>query len=289
MKVYPPQDATTPGTAPWSRTPGRVLLVLPAYNEEENLGELLRQVDQTMADGGCEYEVIVVDDGSADRTGEIANEYANWMPLHYVRHTVNQGLGVTIRDGLEIAARRAGERDVIVAMDADNSHNPASIHDMVRRVHEGNDVVIASRYRTGSAIRGVPFHRQLLSIGARLLFQAAFPVPGVRDYTCGYRAYRSDLLKEAFDQFGSEFVSVAGFQCMVDILLKLRAKDAIFTEVPLILRYDLKGGVSKMRVARTVFATLKLLVQRRFSSAWAAPARTPVARPSDDQQAAKAA
>lgn len=255
----------------WARAPGSILLVLPAYNEEENLGTLLEQVDQAMIDGNAAYEVIVVDDGSKDRTGQIAKDYAAVMPLHYHLHVKNQGLGVTIRDGLKIAAQRAGERDVIVAMDADNSHNPAAIHNMVRLVREGNDVVICSRYRTGSCIRGVPLHRQLLSVGARLLFQVAFPVAGVRDYTCGYRAYRATLLQEAYRRYGDQFVSVAGFQCMVDILLKLRAMGAIFCEVPMVLRYDLKGGVSKMNVARTVMLTLKLLIERRFSSAWTKP------------------
>jgi dolichol-phosphate mannosyltransferase len=190
------------------------------------------------------------------------------MPLRFYRHEVNQGLGATIRDGLEIAVSRASPRDVIVAMDADNSHTPGLIRGMVRLIYEGNDVVIASRYRYGSYVRGVPFHRQLLSLGARLLFQVAFPIKGVRDYTCGYRAYRSEVLREAFSRFGPEFVSQTGFQCMVDILLKLRAMDVIFAEVPLILRYDLKGGASKMKVMRTILGTLKLLFCARLGWKW---------------------
>lgn len=272
--VVPPGHCTNQVAAPWERLPSKILVVLPAYNEEENLGDLLRRIDQTMYERGQDYEVIVVDDGSKDRTGAIAAEYAAYMPVRYHLHTVNQGLGATIRDGLKIAVERARERDIIVAMDADNSHDPGLIHSMVRRIHEGNDVVIASRYQRGSYIRGVPFHRQLLSLGARVLFQLAFPVSGVRDYTCGYRAYRPDVLREAYRHFGSEFVSEAGFQCMVDILLKLRAKDAIFCEEPMVLRYDLKGGVSKMRVAKTIFATLTLLMQRRLSRTWSQPTVT---------------
>ncbi len=272
--VVPSDHCTNRIPAPWERLPAKILVVLPAYNEEENLGDLLRRIDQTMYEGGQDYEVIIVDDGSKDRTGAIAEGYATYMPIHYHLHAVNRGLGVTIRDGLEIAVKRARERDVIVAMDADNSHDPGLIHSMVRRIQEGNDVVIASRYQRGSYIRGVPFHRQLLSLGARMLFQLAFPVSGVRDYTCGYRAYRPDVLREAYRHFGSKFVSEAGFQCMVDILLKLRVKDAIFCEEPMVLRYDLKGGVSKMKVVKTIFATLRLLMQRRFSQAWSRPTVT---------------
>ena len=283
----PSPHCTNRVAAPWERQPARILVVLPAYNEEENLGDLLRRIDQAMYEGGQDYEVIVVDDGSQDRTGAIAQEYAAYMPVHYHLHTVNQGLGATIRDGLEIAARRARERDVIVAMDADNSHDPGLIHGMVQRIHEGNDVAIASRYQRGSYIRGVPFHRQLLSLGARMLFQLAFPVSGVRDYTCGYRAYRPDVLHAAYRHFGSDFVSETGFQCMVDILLKLRAQGAIFCEEPMVLRYDLKGGASKMKVVKTIFATLRLLMQRRLSRAWTQP--TVTGGQEDESSVAKAA
>lgn len=248
----------------WRRPPGRVIVVLPAYNEETDLGTLLERIDQAMADAGQQYQVIVVDDGSKDRTAEIAREYAQSMPVHLEQHIVNQGLGTTIRDGLKAAAERASDDDIIVAMDADNTHTPTLIRSMTQLVEEGNDVVIASRYQHGSYTRGVPWHRNFLSFGARVLFQVIFPVRGVRDYTCGFRAYRAPVLKEAFARYGDKFVSEQGFQCMVDILLKLRRMNVIFREVPMVLRYDFKGGVSKMRVARTVFRTLSLLVRRRF-------------------------
>lgn len=241
-----------------------VRIVLPAYNEEANLGKLLAQVKLFMEEERINYEVIVVDDGSSDRTAAIANDFASSMPIRLEQHSVNQGLGATIRDGLKLAASLSSSHDIIVAMDADNTHTPGLIPGMIALVKQGNDVVTASRYRPGSHVRGVPFHRLLLSVGARIVFQLVHPIQGVRDYTCGYRAYRASLLQEAFASYGDGFVGEKGFQCMVDILLKLHRMNAIFTEVPLILRYDLKGGVSKMRVASTVRRTLWLLILRRF-------------------------
>jgi dolichol-phosphate mannosyltransferase len=91
-----------------------------------------------------------------------------------------------------------------------------------------------------------------------------FPIHGVRDYTCGFRAYRCRLLREAFRRYGDDFVDRRGFECMVDILLKLHRLGATFAEVPLTLRYDRKGGASKMRVARTVADTLRLMLRRRL-------------------------
>jgi dolichol-phosphate mannosyltransferase len=249
---------------PWRKPPPCVHVVLPAYNEAENLTGLLERIDQALTDAGLRYEVIVVDDGSSDNTAAIAEEHGKLMPVSVVRHETNQGLGGTIREGLRIAVQRCDDRDIVVAMDADNTHTPGLILSMVRLVEEGNDVVIASRYQRGAYVRGLAWHRRLLSFGARALFQIVFPIHGVRDYTSGFRAYRGQALRLAFARYGDQFVSEGGFQCMVDILLKLRKMDAIIREVPLILRYDLKGGASKMKVARTVGRTLHLMVRRRL-------------------------
>ncbi len=238
--------------------------MLPAYNEEEALGVLLRRIDQTMADHATDYEVVVVDDGSVDRTVAVVQEHAQHMPIRLERHETNQGLGPTIRDGLRVASSLCGDEDIVVTMDADNTHPPGLIHRMASVIEEGADVVIASRYQPGAQVLGVPLHRRLLSSGAYLLFRLVLPMRGVRDYTCGFRAYRGGLLRQAFEQMGEHFISEPGFQCMVDILLKLRRLEPIVREVPLILRYDLKGGVSKMKLGRTVFSTLRLMLRRRF-------------------------
>jgi dolichol-phosphate mannosyltransferase len=250
---------------PWDRSPGKVFIVLPAYNEEGNLGLLLQRIDQVLYQAEMEYQVIVVDDGSEDQTLVIAQEYTQYMPIHIERHMTNKGLGATIRDGLRIAAERCGERDIVVAMDADNTHTPGLLRSIIRTIEEGSDVVIASRYQAGSVVRGVPAHRRFLSLGASWLLRFLFPMPGIKDYTCGYRAYRGRLLQDAFARFGSDFINQEGFQCMVDILIKLRELGAVCTEVPLILRYDLKSGGSKMNVWRTVRKTLSLVLTRRFA------------------------
>ena len=91
-----------------------------------------------------------------------------------------------------------------------------------------------------------------------------FPTPGVRDFTCGYRAYRASALATASKAYGDSLFEFEGFQCMVDLLLKLRATGARFTEAPSVLRYDLKQGQSKMRIVRTATRTLHLLIKRRL-------------------------
>jgi dolichol-phosphate mannosyltransferase len=180
-----------------------------------------------------------------------------------VRHVKNRGLGETIRDALSVSAGLAAPDDVIVTMDADNTHSPTLIPAMVRAIQNGSDVVIASRYRHGSRVVGLALSRHLMSYGARFLFQLAFPLKGVRDYTCGFRAYRASLLKDAFARYGNTFVQERGFSAMAEILLKLRALRPRFSEVPMVLRYDFKSGDSEMRVGATVMKTLRMIHRLR--------------------------
>jgi len=239
-----------------------VYVVLPVYNEEARIASLLDHVDEALEDAAMPYRVILVDDGSRDSTRDIVRACAARMPIRLMEHEVNLGMGATIRDGLVAAAESAGGRDIIVTMDADDTHAPGLILRMVRMISEGHDVVIASRYRAGSRCVGVPLFRQALSYGASWIFRLVFPTRGVRDFTCGYRAYRARVVRDALARYGESFLD--GFQCMVDILLKLRRMNLIFGEVPFILRYDYKEGGSKMNVSRTVMATLGLLWKRRF-------------------------
>lgn len=243
---------------------GTTFVMLPAYNEAEGLPSLLAKIKAVFAGNGRDYHVIVVDDASKDDTSEIAIEAASTMPLTLVRHVENQNLPGALRTGLMKALEMAVDGDVIVTMDGDDTHPPGCINPLLQKVAEGYDVVTASRYQIGSRVMGVPFFRVLCTWGARMLFQVVMPIPGVRDYTCGYRAYREDTLRRVMDHYGDEFVSEKGFSCMADVLLKMRKQDVVFGEVPLLLRYDQKLGVSKMAVSSTVMLTLKLLIKRRL-------------------------
>ena len=243
----------------------RVLVVLPAYNEEENIGELLSQIQFALEeDSKTEYRVFVVNDGSRDQTADIVQARSATMPIELITHPVNLGLGATIRDGLYAAVQYSSPKDIVITMDADATHNPGLILRLIRMIIEGHDVVIASRFQSGARVIGLVWYRQLLSIVASLIFRITYPIKGVKDYTCGYRAFRADVLKTAMDEYGDRFVDQDGFQCLVDILLKLRRRKLLFGETPLILRYDQNGGMSKMNVSRTIKNTLILIVKRFF-------------------------
>lgn len=241
-----------------------IWVVLPAYNEAKNLPRLLEEFRDTFAEhADLEGAIILIDDGSTDETYEIARNPPPGLVTHVLQNPENMGLGETFKRGMLEAAKRAGSRDIIVAMDADGSHLPGLVLNMVRRIREGRDVVIASRYQPGAVVRGVPMSRQLMSKGMSVLFRTLLPVPGVHDYSCGFRAYRASFIQEAVQRYGDALFQQAGFACMVDLLVKLDDMGAIFGEVPLVLRYDWKEGPSKLPVVKTVKMTLGVLGRER--------------------------
>ena len=244
----------------------KVLLALAAYNEERGLPQVLERFRRQAVSAGWSVGVVVVDDGSTDGTGRVIEEWSAVLPIELMRHPSNRGLGESIQDALGLAARLAEPEDVIVTMDADNSHAPELIGEMVRRIAEGNDVVIASRYRAGAGVVGLGRFRHLMSYGARVLFQVLLPIPGVRDYTCGFRAYRARTVQEAFQAYAGQLATERGFASMAEILLKLRRLGARMCEVPMVLRYDRKGGASKMKIPATVLATLRLMARNRVAA-----------------------
>ncbi len=242
-----------------------IFIILPAYNESTGLPDLLTKIEQVFQDNQRRYQVIVVDDASTDNTAEIASQASFHMPLTLIEHKVNQNLPGALRSGFEEAFLSSKEGDVVVTLDGDNTHEPGTINCLLQKTDEGYDVAIASRFQPGSRVVGVPFSRVLTAFGARMLFKIVLPIDGVRDYTCGFRAYRADVLRQTMEHYGQDFVSEKGFSCMVDVLLKMRRFKFVMGEVPMLLRYDQKAGGSKMRVFKTIGDSLRLIFIRRFS------------------------
>lgn len=251
-------------------------LVLPAYNEEENVQTLLTDIAHTLAEmmPSSAVTAVVVNDGSADRTAELVlavrEQLHGEFPRFHVellQHEVNKGLAEAIKSGLMYCVDKATPRDIILTMDCDNSHTPGLIPRLARSIFEGYDVIIASRYVSGARIFGLSLSRKLLSAVASGIFRAIFPIPGVRDYTCGFRAYRASVLIDVFRK-NPDLITETGFTVMIDLLLKLYHADPhlAFGEVPLLLRYDRKQGISKMNVRRTTMQTLHLLARRRLGN-----------------------
>ena len=241
-----------------------VIILLPAYNEERDIRTLLLRIRDAMQAIGFDYKVFVVNDGSTDGTVRAVNACQQEMPIELIDHGVNKGLGQAMLTGLSCVADQLQDDDVLVTMDADNTHDPCLIQAMVKKIRGGAGLVIASRYEAGGEEVGLSRLRSFLSRGASGLLGLFFPIAGAKDYTCGYRAYHGSVVKNAFRVYGDKLVEERGFTCMAEILIKMRAVNVQVAEVPLVLRYDLKSGQSKMKVLRTILRYFVLITRNLF-------------------------
>lgn len=237
-----------------------IYILLPIYNEEKSLPILFEKLDKGMKRRGFEYCVIAYNDGSTDNSLEVLNRQKDSMPITVIGETKNKGLGAALNSLLkETLSMSQSEEDVAVVLDSDDTHNPEHIYHMINKLRDGFDVVIASRYLSDSRIIGVTWSRQLFSIVASWLMRVLFPIKGVKDYTCGYRAYTINCLRQAYEKFKEHLIEETSFACMAELLIKLRTINIIAVEIPIILRYNQKFGKSKMNVLKTIKRTLLMI------------------------------
>jgi dolichol-phosphate mannosyltransferase len=242
-----------------------ILVVLPAYNEAEATPRLLGRLRDVARTSSQPIACLLVDDGSSDGTAAAAErESGGALPIQVVRHPENRGLHGALDTGLRTAVAQCAPDDWIVTMDADDTHPPDLITLMMARAVEQNaSVVIASRFQPGAEWHGLSWDRLIFSYTVSWMFRIAWPLPNVRDYTCGYRAYRAGVIAAAYERWGAQLVNEPSFACMPDVLWKVSRLKPRFSEVPLSLHYDRKPGPSKMQVYRTIRRSLALLIKRR--------------------------
>jgi dolichol-phosphate mannosyltransferase len=248
------------------RNKSTILVNLPVYNEAGSIEQLLYRIKNIMDYRKLNYKVILYDDGSSDDSVSIIKRLNENMPIVVLEGEKNKGLGVALSELVKKSIEIGKNEDIVVVMDADNTHNPEYIFKMVERIRDGFDIVIASRYQSESRLVGVNLLRQFLSHIASLMMRVMFPIKGARDYTSGYRAYNMYMLKKAHRFFGEKkLIEEEGFACMAELLIKLSRFRTLITEVPLILRYDHKIGASKMQILKTIMNTFGIMLKLRFT------------------------
>jgi dolichol-phosphate mannosyltransferase len=221
-----------------AKPPTKVCVVIPTYNEKENLGTLLDGIRASRLEG---EQVLFVDDSSPDGTAELIKEAASredW--IHLLSRSSKKGIGSAYLDGFKEALSTL-QPDVIVEMDADLQHPPAVIPSLVKATEAGADVAVASRYVKGGGSRGWGFARRLVSKGANWQTRTFLGL-GVKDCTSGFRAYK----KRAVQKLLSAKVPTSGFEFQVIALHAL--KDGMkMVEVPFIFEVR-KAGESKLGI-----------------------------------------
>jgi len=239
-----------------------IIVLLPAYNEEESLPKLMEKLRNTFTAMREDYKIIVCNDGSCDKTQAMLENYALEMPIEIVKHKINRGLGESSRDLFERASDIVRDGDVIIRLDCDDTHEPEYIPAIVEKVRSGYDIVIASRFSPGGGQLGVSAYRAFISRAANLFMKIFFPISGLKEYTCGFRGYRAEKVKEAIDFYGNNFIQLKGlgFTCTLEKLVKFKLIGAKFGEVPFVLRYDQKKSESKMVSSVTTLGYLVMTI-----------------------------
>jgi dolichol-phosphate mannosyltransferase len=213
---------------------GRVLVVIPTYNEADNLGLITERLRRAVP----VVDVLVADDNSPDGTGAIADGLSAGDDHVFVLHRPGkQGLGAAYKAGFAWAKDKG--YDAVVEMDADGSHAPEELPKLLDALRDA-DAVLGTRYIPGGSVHNWPIHRLLLSRGGNIYIRMALGMP-FRDATGGYRAYRMPVL----DRIDVDTVASTGYSFQVELAWRTFKSGFRITEVPITFT-EREHGVSKM-------------------------------------------
>ena len=225
-------------------------IVVPCYNEAENVPKIQAEFFPVVADLSKNYsvEVIFVDDGSRDETWSaltraFGSSSVPGVSVRFERHQVNRGLGAAIRTGL--AAARG---EIIVTTDSDGTYKFSSIPEMLACLTPDVDIVTASPYHPAGGVAGVPAYRLILSRGSSMLYRILVNWR-INTFTCLFRAYRRRVIENV--SFESN-----GFLAGTELMVKAMLMGYRVAEYPAVL-YSRVFGVSKAKLMRTILAHLR--------------------------------
>ncbi|MFI6478438.1 polyprenol monophosphomannose synthase [Nonomuraea sp. NPDC050663] len=216
-------------------TLGKVLVIVPTYNERENLPVIVERLRSAVP----EADLLIADDNSPDGTGKIADEFAATDDhIHVLHREGKQGLGAAYLAGFAWGLEQG--YDVLVEIDADGSHQPEELPKLLRALTEGADLAIGSRWVPGGKVVNWPARREFLSRGANIYTRVMLGMH-VRDATAGFRAYRAATL----EKIGMADVESQGYCFQIDLTLRTVQQGLRVAEVPITF-VERTQGHSKM-------------------------------------------
>lgn len=232
-----------------------ISVVIPTYNEKENIGILIDKIEDVLIKNGLKGEVVVVDDNSPDGTGDVVkgrnSKYKN------VRLIVRNERGVGTAHYL---GYKKASGDIIIAMDSDLSHDPTQIPEFIKKIGEGYDIVIGSRHISGSRYEKAAKKTFLKYLTSKIGNILTTNISGVKihDFTNGYRAIRKEVIDQASypDSTGNAF--------LMEFIVKAHKRGFRVTEIPATFK-DRVAGKSKLKLGRQAGIYFLKLIKYRFS------------------------
>jgi dolichol-phosphate mannosyltransferase len=235
------------------------VIVVPAFNEEANVPNLMRDLaerPELWRDG----RIILVDDGSSDRTVEVARTHGRGLPLEVLEQGKNQGPGRAFDAGFRRALEIAGEDELIITMESDTTSDLDALEGMMFVAREDADIVLASHH-DGGQLANVSRHRRFLSKAASSAIRrgAGLDASTVSSF---FRVYRASILREGYEEHGDALIRERGFACKAELLIKLSRLGARVAEVPVTLDWANRQGESKMRVLPTMAGYARMMTRQ---------------------------
>jgi len=232
----------------------RALIVIPTYNEAENIIKLINEIFSLKVNG-CELDILVIDDNSKDGTSGLVKDLNN-KRVFVIDREKKMGLGTAYIRGFKFAIEN--KYDYVFEMDADFSHDPDSIPDFLSKM-EDFDLIIGSRYINGIAVVNWPLSRLIISIGASIYTRLITFLP-VNDVTAGFMCYKVDSLK----QINLDLVKSNGYSFQIEMKYRMWKKKFKLLEIPIVF-IDRRAGVSKMS-RKIVYEAAFMVWKLRFMS-----------------------
>lgn len=227
-------------------------IIIPTYNEKENIENLVREIFKQQIDN---LHILIVDDNSQDGTGQIADKLSRELPVEVLHRPGKLGLGSTYRDGFEYAIEHGA--DFIFEMDADFSHQPQDILRLREAAKAGVDLVIGSRKIKGGKILGWNFKRKLYSNGAMWFARILLGLK-TRDITAGFRCFRAETLRK----INYENIKSNGYAFQVEMVYKIEKSGLKIVELPVTFP-DRQLGQSKLN-KKDIWEFFKTIFRLKF-------------------------
>ena len=232
-----------------------ILIIIPTYNESENIVKIIKEVLNT-SDINNQFNVLVVDDNSPDGTAGLV-EKINSKFVHILKRGKKSGLGTAYVEGFLYAIRN--NYDLVFEMDADFSHDPKYLQEFLKKIDQGYDLVVGSRYINGISVVNWPISRLFLSYFANIYTRTVTGL-SVKDTTAGFMCYRVKSLA----QIDINKVKSNGYSFQIEMKFKFMKKGFKITEIP-ILFIDRRAGSSKMS-HKVVYEALFMVWKLKFKS-----------------------
>ncbi len=222
-----------------------IYVCIPSYNEAPTIGLLLWKIRQVFAGFQREYQLLVLDDGSTDATGDVLERYTRVLPLSVTRHEERRGYARTIEQLLREAVERTDrpKRDCAILMHADFAHGPSFIPDLVRRIESGADIVVAQARLQGEPSRLRRWARRV----APMLLRGAVTVPGVTDLVSGFAVFRLVTLRNAFRSAPEPLLSTDGWAANAELYARTSRYARRVETITAIERGDLRQRESRVK------------------------------------------